>query len=250
MFERFTRSRRSEPEGGVATAPREPARADGEPSRSQPAAEQADRERGDAEAPATRPRAGEAAATVRDPRGDGLSADEVRARQHDQFGGINWGSAFFGWLVAVGLSALLVGLLSAAGAAIGLNSRPPDGETAGTVSIVGGALLVIALVIAYYGGGYVAGRMSRFDGGRQGVAVWLLGLAMTIIAAVAGAALGSQYNLLGQLNLPSVPVDEATLATGGLITLAAIVVGTLLAAAAGGKAGHRYHRRVDRVGLS
>jgi uncharacterized integral membrane protein len=34
--------------------------------------------------------------------------------------------------------------------------------------------------------------------------------------------------------------------TGGLITLAAILVGTLLAAMAGGKAGTHFHRKVDR----
>jgi hypothetical protein len=28
-----------------------------------------------------------------------------RASQHEEFGGINWGSAFFGWLVTVGMAA-------------------------------------------------------------------------------------------------------------------------------------------------
>ena len=61
--------------------------------------------------------------------------------------------------------------------------------------------------------------------------------------------LGSEYNVLEQLNLPSLPVGEATLTTGGAIALAAVVLGTLLAAVVGGKAGERYHRKVDRVGL-
>ena len=38
----------------------------------------------------------------------------VRARQREEYGGINWGSAFFGWLVAVGVAVLLTGLLAAA----------------------------------------------------------------------------------------------------------------------------------------
>ena len=38
----------------------------------------------------------------------------VRARQREEFGGINWGAAFFGWLVAVGVAVLLTGLLAAA----------------------------------------------------------------------------------------------------------------------------------------
>ncbi|MFL5819236.1 MAG: hypothetical protein ACJ76S_00935 [Solirubrobacteraceae bacterium] len=176
---------------------------------------------------------------------------DVAAVQYREFGGINWGAAFFGWLVAVGLAAILIALLGAAGAAIGLSSNPADARSAaGTVSVVGAVLLILALMIAYYCGGYVAGRMSRFDGGRQGGAVWIIGLLVTILLAILGAVAGSQYNVLSQLNLPRVPIDEGSLATGGAITLAAIVLGTLLAATLGGKAGQRYHRRVDRTTLA
>ena len=177
--------------------------------------------------------------------------DDVRRRQREEFGGLSWGSAFFGWLVAVGLAVLLIALLSAAGAAVGLTETSTDqaADSADTIGIVGGILMLAVLVIAYYAGGYVAGRMARFNGPRQGVAVWLLGLIVTIVLAVAGVLLGAEYNVLGSLNLPRIPVDEGSLTTGGLIALAAVVVGTLLAAVAGGKAGSRYHRKVDRVGL-
>lgn len=43
-----------------------------------------------------------------------------RDRQREEFGGFNIGAAFFGWLVALGMAALLTAILSAAGAAIGL----------------------------------------------------------------------------------------------------------------------------------
>jgi hypothetical protein len=43
----------------------------------------------------------------------------VRARQREEYGGINWDAAFFGFLVAVGMATILLGLLSAAGAASG-----------------------------------------------------------------------------------------------------------------------------------
>jgi hypothetical protein len=65
---------------------------------------------------------------------------------------------------------------------------------------------------------------------------------------VAGWIGGSQYNVLHQLNLPRIPVDEGTIATGAIITLAVALLGTLLAAFAGGTAGERYHRRVDQLG--
>jgi MFS family permease len=177
--------------------------------------------------------------------------DDLRRRQREEYGGLSWGSAFFGWLVAVGLAALLIALLSAAGAAVGLTEANTDDATgsADTIGIVGGILLLVVLAVAYYAGGYVAGRMARFNGLRQGLAVWVLGLIVTIVLAVAGVVLGAEYNVLERLSLPRIPVDEGALTTGGLIVLAAVLVGTLLAAVAGGKAGSHYHRKVDRVGL-
>jgi hypothetical protein len=172
-------------------------------------------------------------------------------RQREEFGGLNWGSAFFGWLVAVGIATLLTALLSAAGAAVGLTKAATDtADNAGTVGIVGGVLLLVILLVAYYAGGYVAGRMSRFTGPRQGLGVWIIGLVVTVVLAAAGALLGAKYNVLSQLNLPRIPVDEGSLSTGALIALAAIVLGTLLAAVAGGKAGTHFHRKVDRAGLT
>jgi hypothetical protein len=176
----------------------------------------------------------------------------VRARQREEFGGINWGAAFFGWLVAVGLGSLLVGFLAAAGAAVGLTALS-DADAAGNATEIGlgGAIgLLLALAVAYFAGGYVAGRMSRFDGARQGLGAWLLGLVVTIVLAIVGAVLGSEYNVLERLELPAVPVGDSELATGGALALAIIVVATLVAAVAGGKAGERYHRRVDRVGYA
>jgi hypothetical protein len=170
----------------------------------------------------------------RDGRGDGLqhpsdapdgevardrgapSARDVRRRQAEEFGGMKWGSAFFGWLVAVGIAALLTALLSSAGAAIGLTqlgsgtaATREAASNAETVGIVGGILLLAVLLLAYYGGGYVAGRMARFNGPRQGLGVWLIGLLVTILLAVAGVVLGAEYNVLQQINLPRIPVDEA-----------------------------------------
>ncbi len=176
---------------------------------------------------------------------------EVRERQRDEFGGTNVGAAFFGWLVAVGMAAILTGILSAAGAAIGLTevSGSEASGNAETISVVGGVILLLILMLAYYSGGYVSGRMSRFDGGRQGVAVWIIGLLVTIALAILAAIGGSEYNVLSRFELPRIPIDEGDLATGGIIALVAVILGTLIAALLGGKAGQRYHRKVDRVGF-
>ena len=175
----------------------------------------------------------------------------VRERQRDEYGGFNFGAAFFGWLVAVGIAVLLTALLSAAGAAIGLTELS-EGEAeanAETISIVGGILLIAVLALSYYAGGYVAGRMSRFDGGRQGRGVWLLGLVATVALAVLGAIAGSEYNLFSQLNLPRIPIDEGSLAGGAAVALVLVLIATALAAVSGGKVGERYHRKVDRAGF-
>ena len=176
----------------------------------------------------------------------------VRARQRDEFGGIGWGPAFFGWLVAVGFGALLTGVLSAASVAIGLtdaSGRATTGD-AETIGLVGGLLFLGVLMLAYYAGGYVAGRMSRFDGARQGVGVWVFALLAAVAIAVLAAVAGSEYDLLGRLELPRIPVDEGDLTTGGAIALAVVLLGSLLAAMAGGKAGERYHRRVDEAAIT
>jgi hypothetical protein len=88
--------------------------------------------------------------------------------------------------------------------------------------------------------------MSRFDGARQGLGVWLIGLITTILLAIAGAILGSSFNLLAQLNLPTVP-DASSLEIGALITL---VFGPRRHSPRRpwwGKAGQRYHSKVDRA---
>ena len=173
----------------------------------------------------------------------------VRARQREEYGGINWGAAFFGWLVAVGVAVLLTGLLAAAGAAIGL-TESADGQPAETLSLGGAIALLAVLAIAYYCGGYVAGRMSRFDGAKQGIGAWVVGLLVTIGAAILAVIAGSEYNVVERANLPRLPIGDETLTTGGALATLAIVAGTLVFAALGGVAGARYHRKVDRAGLA
>jgi amino acid transporter len=175
-------------------------------------------------------------------------ADDGAARE--KFGGINLGAGFFGWLVAIAVAILLTSIVGAIAAAAGSSSDVTQTDAqrqAGTIGIVAAVVLILVLLVAYYTGGYVAGRMSRFDGAKQGLGVWLIGLAVTIIAIVLGAAFGSKYNILDRVSLPRIPVSTDQLSWGGIITALVILVGTLLAAMAGGKVGRRYHKRVDRA---
>ena len=258
MFERF-RNRSEETNGtvdrtgGTAVADRPAAEGDYETTPGPGAT----RTRDEAAAPTRRNRPVARGATAAGAAGAPVATREhmrlARARQREAYGGINWGAAFFGWLVAVGLGALLVAILVAAGAAVGLTqnvTRTDAVSNAKTLSLGGAIALVVVLAIAYYAGGYVAGRTSRFDGARQGGGVWIIGVVITLLLAAAAAILGSEYNVLNQLNLPALPIGKDTMTTGGAIALAAAVVVTLLAAIVGGKAGERYHLKVDRVGFA
>ena len=171
----------------------------------------------------------------------------MRARQRDRFGGVRWGSAFFGLLSAIGLAAILLGIAAAAGVAFGLSEiNDVRTGTADTIGLGGAILLLAILALSWYCGGYVAGRMARFDGVRQGIGVWVWTLAIAGALAIAAVIGGTEYNVLQQLNLPNVAVGDQSLTTGGWLTLAAAVVVTLLFAVLGGKAGDLFHRRVDR----
>lgn len=176
---------------------------------------------------------------------------------HDRYGGVNWGAAFYGWLVAVALTILLTSVIGAVLAAVGSSSDLSRSEyqtqaeqQAGTISIVAAIVLLVVIALSYYAGGYVAGRMSRFDGARQGFATWLIGLVVTVLAIVLGWAFGSEYNLLDRVNLPRIPLSTDQLGWGGIIAAAAVLVVSFIAAAAGGKVGHRYHDKIDLVAHS
>jgi len=182
-----------------------------------------------------------------------LSRKEVVARQKERFGGMKVGACFFGWLTATGTAVLLTGLLAAAGAGLGLatNVNPTDPPAAPIeIGLVGGLVLLVIILISYFAGGYVAGRMARFAGAKQGIGVWLWAVIIAIVLAILGALAGSQFNLLANLNgFPRIPVNEGDLTTAGIITAIAVALVALIGAILGGMAGMAYHRRVDKEAL-
>ncbi|WP_100501939.1 hypothetical protein [Geodermatophilus chilensis] len=179
-------------------------------------------------------------------RGTDGPAREAVAVQQSEFGGTQWGAAFFGWLSATGLAVLLLALVSAAGTGLGLT----QGASAEAIGLRGAVALLVVLFLSYLAGGYVAGRMSRFRGVRQGLAVWLVGLVVVLVLSGAVALIGSEFNVLARLELPRIPVGEGTATTAGLVTLAAAAGATLVGALLGGALGTRYHRKVDRAGFA
>ena len=198
----------------------------------------------------------EAATVVSGTSGNTMRRDVI-AREKEQFGGMKFGSAFFGWLTATGTAVILTALVAAAGAVVGFQTTTSTtdaanaaSENADTIGIVGAIALGVVLFIAYYCGGYVAGRMARFDGAKQGVAVWIWAVAIAIVVAIVSTLIGSQFDVLANLNsFPRIPVNEGDLTATAIITAVAVALVSLVAAILGGLAGMRFHRKVDKAGL-
>lgn len=187
------------------------------------------------------------------------TSEDHRARptEHDQleyrraeFGGLKGGAVFYGWLISVAMTILLVGIVSAIATGVGSSLDVTKAQAqmqADNIGLSAAVAILVILMIGYFTGGYVAGRLARFDGARQGIGVWFLGLVITIIVVVVGGVFGSQYNIFERVNLPSIPIPDNTLSQGGILTLVAVLVGTLLTAFLGGIVGQRFHSKIDRA---
>lgn len=176
--------------------------------------------------------------------------DSRRAALHDTYGGINWGACFFGWLVAVGVTVLLGAIISAVASAIGTDQNWTQSDLvsrADTVGIAAAITLAVVVFVGYYAGGYVAARMSRFDAARQGIGVWIVAIAVMIIAAVAGALFGSNYNIMQQVDLPNLGLSTDQVSWGAVITAVALLAIMLVGALLGAATGRRYHTKIDRA---
>lgn len=175
-------------------------------------------------------------------------------REREMHGGIKWGAAFFGWLTLVGTGAVLATAAAAAGALVDtltsadVETVTDQPEQAGVIGLIAAG---VVLVIVNLCGGYVAGRMARFDGGRQGVGVWIWTLVMGAVTAALSVFLGSRFDLADQVQMPAMP-SEVPLIAGdptvtGVVAGAVALLLALLSAIAGGKMGMRFHRKVDRA---
>ncbi len=176
--------------------------------------------------------------------------DGRRAALHDTYGGMNWGACFFGWLVAVGVTVLLAAVVSAVASAVGVSqnlTRTDLESMADSAGIAAAITLAVVMFIGYYAGGYVAARMSRFDARRQGLGVWIVGIAVMIVAAVAGALFGSSYDIMQRVDLPNVGLSTDQLGLGALIAGVVLLVVMLVGALLGAATGQRYHTKIDRA---
>jgi hypothetical protein len=188
------------------------------------------------------------------PRGYFEAADEREDRLRDMYGGVDWLASFLGFifaLVAAALFSLIAGLvLAPLGFTLNLG-----GTQIGAAVITGLVLAGILVFLTYFFGGYVAGRLARFDGGRNGAMLVLWSFLAVAVLALAGGIFSSflpaeiaggisnfiQNNVLAPIgSLAELGVVGIIVAVGGLLM-------ALLGGFLGGRLGSRYHSEIDRT---
>jgi hypothetical protein len=171
----------------------------------------------------------------------------------DIYGGVDWLASFVGFVFTLLLSGLLgLGATLFLLMPLDLQSSLEGGQLTST-SITGFSVIAAVGFFAFLFGGYVSGRMGRYDGGRNGAMVLLWTVLITALLLVLSGVLGqtisgtpmgsfvgdvlgfgdAAVDLLAGLGIPGAVVS-------GVIALVALVGGMV-----GGRLGSRYHREID-----
>lgn len=195
---------------------------------------------------------------IRTPGPDAYEDEEIpfsrEERLRDVYGGVDWLASFIGCVFALVCMSVLLLLISGLVLAPLSFTLDLEGGQLGSAIITGLVIVGLVLFLSYFLGGYVAGRLVRFDGGRNGAATVGWGILLAVIFAVFGFLLagllpGSVYELLRGLQ-SGIQSTVGNLTTLGLVG-AGIIVGALLLVLLGGflggSLGNRYHTRIDRT---
>jgi uncharacterized membrane protein len=183
-----------------------------------------------------------------DPTDVGPDTEPEVSTVRERYGKVDLVASILGMFAALGTLVFLNALFAAGAANVELqtNLLNQDG-TLDEVEIVGAIAAIVVLFVSFLVGGIAAGRMSRYDGGMNGLgtALWFL-LLVTVFAAL-GAWVGEEYNAFALADLPNwvaqVDVEEVT--TAAIVMSAVAVVVTLLGGYLGGRLGDSYNRKVD-----
>lgn len=171
----------------------------------------------------------------------------------DIYGGVDWLASFVGFIFTLLLTALF-GLGAALFLLIplGLQGSLESGQLTST-SITGFAVIAAVGFFSFLFGGYVSGRLARYDGGRNGamVVLWtvLIAALLLVLSGVLGQAISGTLmgGFVGEtLNFGSTAVDLVSgLGPPGAVVSGGIALAALLGGMLGGRLGSRYHREID-----
>jgi hypothetical protein len=195
--------------------------------------------------------------TVKDatpyPRGYFEAVEEREDRLRDMYGGVDWLASFLGFVFAVVIASVFSAVAGLVLVPLGFPPEISGGELGASV-LTGLAVVGVLIFLTYFFGGYVAGRLARFDGGRNGAMVlawtFIVVLILALVTVVfsgflpAGAAEGIRGLAQGTA---SVVGGLAGAGVAGIVVAVAALLLALLGGFFGGRLGSRYHTEIDRA---
>jgi hypothetical protein len=187
------------------------------------------------------------------PRGYFEAVEEREDRLRGMYGGVDWLASFLGFVFAAVVGALFLLVAGLVLAPLGFSVNL--GGELGAAVITGLVLVGILIFLTYFFGGYVAGRLARFDGGRNGAMLLLWTLAAVLLAALAGgifssflpASISGSIRDAIQNNVLSAIGNLSGLGIVGILVAIGAVLVALLGGYLGGLLGSRYHSEIDRT---
>jgi hypothetical protein len=206
-------------------------------------------------------RSGQHPDTVRDatpyPRGYFEAVEEREDRLRAMYGGVDWLASFLGFVFAVVIASVFS---TVAGLVLVPLGFPPEisGGQLGASVLTGLAVLGVLIFLTYFFGGYVSGRLARFDGGRNGamvlawtfIVVLILALVTVVFSGFLPAGAAEGIRNLGQGTASAAGSLASSLAGAGVAGIVVAVAALLLALLGGffgGRLGSRYHTEIDRA---
>ncbi len=166
----------------------------------------------------------------------------------ERYGGGDVPATLAGLMAAVGTLVLLGGLAAAGAGTFTVQFDIIDVEGAlAEFSLLGAVAAVVALFVSFFVGGWVAARMARFDGRKNGVIVALWMMVLVVAFGALGAWAGVEYNVFAQLDLPDwvSQWDNDEVALSASIAAAVAVLAMFAGGYVGGAVGEAYNREVD-----
>lgn len=171
----------------------------------------------------------------------------------DIYGGVDWLASFAGFIFTLLFSALLgAGAALLLLAPLGLQESLASGRLTSN-TITGFTVVAAVAFFSFLFGGYLSGRMARYDGGRNGamVLLWLILVAalLLVLSGVLGQVISGTItgNLVGEiLNFGTTTTEQLrALGVSGAVLAGGVALAALLGGMLGGRMGSRYHREID-----
>ena len=179
-----------------------------------------------------------------------LTAATALSMQKSRYSRMHLLPGLLGWLITI---SLMDGGLWAIQSWLTLTGQSESIEYASVVSrLFSGAsnavpvavALSVLIFFAYLVGGYAAGRMARFAGAKQGIAVWLWQIMALILGSLATFLAPQLFqNGVASLSLQKLIAGDFA---NGLLAVLLVLALSFLGAILGGLLGRLYHRRVDK----